>query len=62
MNDTTGTTIWIDRETKNELQKIADEHGRTLVGQLRWLIRRELPEIDDADDVEPAADQQKPAD
>lgn len=61
MNDTTGTTIWIDRETKNELQKIADEHGRTLVGQLRWLIRRELPEIDDAD-VEPAADQQKPAD
>jgi hypothetical protein len=48
-----GTTIWIDRETKDELQKIADNNGRTQIGQIRWWIKHELAALNETQQLEP---------
>jgi len=40
-----GTTIWVDPETKDELQRLAESNGRSLVGQLRWMLKIALYEL-----------------
>jgi hypothetical protein len=33
-----GKMIWVDEETHNRIAGLADANGRTIVGQLRWMI------------------------
>ena len=33
-------TIRIDKPTKDRLRKLADKHGRTLAGQIIYMIKR----------------------
>ena len=40
-----GTTIWVDRETKEDLQKIADINGRNIIGQIRWMVREAMKDL-----------------
>lgn len=34
-----GTSIWLDVETRDKLKKLADENGRTMAGQIRWMLK-----------------------
>lgn len=40
-----GTSIWLDVETRDKLKKLADENGRTVAGQIRWMLK-ELAETE----------------
>lgn len=41
-----GTTVWVDVETKESLQYLASYFGRTLVEQLRRMIKAEKERIE----------------
>jgi len=36
-----GTTIWVDRETKDAIDELAEESSRSTIDEIRWLIRME---------------------
>lgn len=40
-DELTRTTIYIDSETKDQLDQLAKDDQRSLVDELRWLIRVE---------------------
>lgn len=46
MSEDNGTTIWVDPETKIDLQRLAEINGRSLVGQIRWMVKRDLAELE----------------
>jgi len=46
----TWTSLGLDMDTYSRLKKLADEDGRSMIGELRWLIRHE--EIDRAQPIE----------
>jgi len=35
-----GMLIWVDDNTGEELKKVADQNGRTVVGQIRWMLKK----------------------
>lgn len=40
--DDNGTSIWIDKETKKTLAELARKNGRTVIGQIRLMLEKEL--------------------
>jgi len=47
-----GSTIWLDEETKQDLKKLAALNDRSLVGQIRWLIRQALAKFEEQPVIE----------
>jgi len=45
MEDGNGTTLWVDRWTKDGLRKLAKANDRSVAGQLRFMVKRDLAEI-----------------
>jgi len=39
------TSIWIDRETHNDLRFLANANERSIAGQLRWMVKIELSKV-----------------
>jgi hypothetical protein len=37
-----GTTLWIDKETRNNLRILAEANSRSVAGQIRWMVKVEL--------------------
>ncbi len=52
MNDN-GTTVWVDRETRQDLQEAADGNGRSVIDQIRWMVKKALKELEQSGEKQP---------
>jgi hypothetical protein len=50
---TDGTTVWIDKETREDLQKLAQINERSVAGQIRWMVKRDLAALNETQQSEP---------
>jgi predicted DNA-binding protein len=42
----TGTTIWIDTETRDDLKALAEANSRSMAGQIRFMVKVELAKME----------------
>jgi hypothetical protein len=46
-----GTTIWVDRKTKEDLIRLAKANDRSAAAQLRWIVKREIEALEAVKDA-----------